>query len=174
MTGMTDTPSGKTSYRRMLKQSSVYMAGELLARVISFIMLPIYTRYLTPSDYGILELLSMTVDIVATLAGAGISSALLRFYSEKETIAEKNKVVSTAFFSASALFFISFGAVFLFADPVAGMILETVNQSNLVRIVAASMALTATYEIPLVLLRAQQRPGTFVTINACKLAVQLS
>ncbi|RME28056.1 MAG: lipopolysaccharide biosynthesis protein, partial [Candidatus Zixiibacteriota bacterium] len=69
----------------MLKQSSVYMAGQLLSRLISFIMLPIYTRFLTPADYGILELLSMTVDIVAMLAGAGISAALLRFYSEKET-----------------------------------------------------------------------------------------
>ncbi|RME30179.1 MAG: polysaccharide biosynthesis protein [Candidatus Zixiibacteriota bacterium] len=116
----------------------------------------------------------MTVDIVATLAGAGISAALLRFYSEKETISEKNAVVSTAFISATALFFISFGAVFLFAAPVAGLILDTAARSNFVRIIAASMALTATIEIPLVLLRAQSRPVAFVVISASKLAMQLT
>ena len=166
---MTGTP-----FRRMVKHSSVYMAGVLFSRVISFIMLPIYTRFLTPADYGVLELLSMSMDVLAMLAGAGITAALLRYYSEKETTAEKNAVVTTALLSTSMLFFLCFGLVVLLARPVAGLVLGDPEMAHLVRLFAIAMAMLATVEIPLVLLRAQQRPVPFVLINAAKLVLQLS
>ena len=60
--------------------TSVYMFGEILRRSVSLIMLPIYTRYLTPADYGVIELLTMLIDIATIVFGARIprpSSVLL-------------------------------------------------------------------------------------------------
>ena len=43
----------------LLKHSAVYGVGNLLRRSISILMLPIYTRYLSPADYGHLALLDL-------------------------------------------------------------------------------------------------------------------
>src|SRR5688572_31135574 len=59
-------------------------------------MLPIYTRYLTVADYGTLELLSMTIDLIGILAGITLSSAVYRFYHDYQDVGEENEVVSTA------------------------------------------------------------------------------
>ena len=39
----------------LAKHSAVYGLGTILNRVVGFIMITIYTRFLTPADYGILE-----------------------------------------------------------------------------------------------------------------------
>ena len=43
----------------LLTHSSIYGIGTVVSQIVAFIMLPIYTRYLTPEDYGVVELLSM-------------------------------------------------------------------------------------------------------------------
>ena len=42
----------------MVSDTKAYMFAEILRNSVSLIMLPIYTRYLTPEDYGVVELLS--------------------------------------------------------------------------------------------------------------------
>ncbi len=51
-------------------------------------MLPVYTRFLTPADYGILQLLSMVTDVAAILFTAGMSSGVQRFFFKAETVCE--------------------------------------------------------------------------------------
>jgi O-antigen/teichoic acid export membrane protein len=46
---------------RVGRHALVYGAGILLAKAIAFVMLPVYTRFLTPSDYGVMELIEMTL-----------------------------------------------------------------------------------------------------------------
>ncbi|PJA27338.1 MAG: hypothetical protein CO189_07460, partial [candidate division Zixibacteria bacterium CG_4_9_14_3_um_filter_46_8] len=68
----------KTSYRRILTHSSIYIFGMLISKAVGFIMIPIYTHYLTPADYGVLELLTMTSDVIAMLIGVGLAQSVLR------------------------------------------------------------------------------------------------
>ena len=82
--------SGKT--KSLGKQSAIYGAGIVLGKLASFIMLPVYTRYLTPADYGVLELLSMTIDVIGMIAGIGIGSAVFKFYADEADEAGKREV----------------------------------------------------------------------------------
>ena len=52
-----------SSIRRLGRDTMVYAIGTVLARTLSLVMLPIYTRNLTPADYGVLQLLEMTVEL---------------------------------------------------------------------------------------------------------------
>lgn len=79
----------------LARHGSVYGLATLLQRMISFIMLPIYTRYLTPADYGTLELIYLTTTIIATVIGLRIEAAVSRFYFDFEEPRKRNTVVST-------------------------------------------------------------------------------
>lgn len=68
------------------------------------VMLPTYTRYLTLSDYGAVELLTMTITFVSIFIGLRISQAMFRFIrvhewseSEKELVRRSLKKVSGSF-----------------------------------------------------------------------------
>src|SRR2546425_562570 len=55
---------------RIGKHVFIYGSGVLLGKAVAFVMLPIYTRYLTPADYGILQLTDLTIEVISIVAGS--------------------------------------------------------------------------------------------------------
>jgi len=78
--------------------------------------LPLYTRYLTPSDYGVAALIETTLTVFGIILGLGVLNGLLRFYHEPKDQREKNRVVSTTFWitfvaaAVSIIFMVSISA----------------------------------------------------------------
>ena len=58
----------------------IYGLGGLIQRIVAVLLLPLYTRYLTPSDYGAIEVLVALTAVVFALLRAGIQSSFFRFY----------------------------------------------------------------------------------------------
>ena len=77
-------------------QASVYTFGHFIRHSVSIIMLPIYTRFLTPEDYGVIELMMMTLDIAGILMANRIGEAIFRYYSAANSQRSKKAVISTA------------------------------------------------------------------------------
>lgn len=70
-------------YRKILqlaRHSAVYGLGGVVTRIIGFLLIPVYTRYLTPSDYGILALCTTSVAVLKIAALGGMPSAIFRTY----------------------------------------------------------------------------------------------
>ncbi|MGL5237645.1 MAG: oligosaccharide flippase family protein, partial [Plesiomonas shigelloides] len=61
-----------------LQQMFFYGLGLILMKGISLIMLPVFTRYLSPAEYGQLEVLLALVNIGTLLLGLGLVDALYR------------------------------------------------------------------------------------------------
>ena len=78
----------------MVSHTSIYMLGDILRRSVSLIMLPIYTRYLTPENYGVVELLSMLIDFASIIFGAQVGQAIFRYYCTAKSDEEKKTATS--------------------------------------------------------------------------------
>ena len=81
---------------RVGRHTLVYGAGLLLGKAVAFVMLPLYTRYLTPADYGVMQLVDMTLEIVSIFAGTRIAAGVFRYYHKAENEAGRRAVLSTA------------------------------------------------------------------------------
>ncbi|CAN5172130.1 oligosaccharide flippase family protein [soil metagenome] len=68
------------SARKFLNDASIYLFGQLLNRGIGFFLLPLYTRYLTTSDYGILSVAGTLSLIFGMLAGLSLDASLYILY----------------------------------------------------------------------------------------------
>src|SRR5215469_7816148 len=84
-------------FRELIKKTGIYSIGMISGRAISVLLLPVYTRFLTPADYGVLELLDVTVNLVSLLLGERLGQAIFYFYFAASTKEEKDKCISTAF-----------------------------------------------------------------------------
>lgn len=82
-------------YRRLLKDTSLYSVGPLLARGFSLITLPIYTRLLSPADYGALDILTYTAVLIGLVVGAALDQAVARFYLDAVDDTERKRIAST-------------------------------------------------------------------------------
>ena len=63
-----------------LKKSFFYGSGSIISKAIGFFMLPIYTRFLTPEDYGVASLLVFYISLIQLIFGAQLEQGINYFY----------------------------------------------------------------------------------------------
>lgn len=159
--------------KKTVKHSAIYGFGTMLRRLTGLIMLPIYTRYMTPADYGVVELLSMAIEIVSILVGLRISQAMFRYYILEDNADEKRKIVSTVLFTVMVSS--SFGAAILYmaAEPLTQLIFGSADYLFEFQLFALTLLTNAITAAGLSYLRARQVPMLFLAINIASLILQV-
>lgn len=66
-----------------IKNSIIYGFGSLSSKLVGFILIPLYTKYLTVEDYGALGILEVSSQIFIGLFGFGLYQAFFRWYWDK-------------------------------------------------------------------------------------------
>ncbi|MCB0324877.1 MAG: oligosaccharide flippase family protein, partial [Bdellovibrionales bacterium] len=160
--------------KQVAKNSLIYGLGDLLTKLVGFLLIPLYTHYLTTAEYGVLELLDLTSYIVGFLLAMGIAQAVMRFYFEYESEEERNRVVSVALLtvwlaSAGGLVVLQVCAPW-FSEAV----FQSADYGPHFRILFATLAVTISNEIPLQYLRIRQLAVRFISISLCRVSLSLS
>jgi O-antigen/teichoic acid export membrane protein len=155
----------KEQIKNLIKHSGIYGAGVVLSRSIGFFLIPLYTRYLSPADYGVLELLDLTVSLTMLFTSMGVFAAVFRFYAMYESPEEKKEVISTALlFNASVALLMALG-MNLVASPLASAVLGDSSYAPLIRVVAFTLFFSNIAGVPEAYWRAQGRTVLFVTVG---------
>ncbi|MBL8202139.1 MAG: polysaccharide biosynthesis protein [Chromatiales bacterium] len=86
-------------FKQLLRDASLYSLSTLLARGFSFITVPVFTRILSPADYGALDLLSYAAVLAPLVIGAGLDQAVGRYYLDSSLDEEeRRRIASTGLF----------------------------------------------------------------------------
>jgi O-antigen/teichoic acid export membrane protein len=83
--------------QELLHDAVLYGMGNYLSKVVGFLLIPVYTRYLTTSDYGILALTGVFGSILFVIINMGQSSAIFRSYFDSDDPKLRDAVISTGF-----------------------------------------------------------------------------
>jgi O-antigen/teichoic acid export membrane protein len=74
-----------TAYlKRLVSSLAAYQVADIVSKFIAVILLPVYTRYVTPQGYGVVELLANGVILISILARFGMIESFLRYYFTDE------------------------------------------------------------------------------------------
>lgn len=98
-------------YKKLLSNSAVFAIGNLGSKMITFFMVPLYTRYLTTSEYGKSDLFSTLVSLLTPILTLSIIDAVFRFAMDGSS---NNDEVLTNSFVVSGISIL----LFLFLLPV--------------------------------------------------------
>jgi len=158
----------------LAKHSMIYGFGTVVNRVVAIMLLPIYTRYLTPTDYGVKELIGLTVDVVGVLLATAVSSGVLRFYFEYEDEKRRNEVISTASIGLTVAAFIAFFFLSFFTKPMATYIIDAPELYYYFNIALVSMWLGAVNNVGFGYLRAKKKSLQFVLLSFFRLLLAVS
>ena len=103
--------------KQLAGQTMIYGLSTILARVINFLFVPIYTRFLSPENYGVVTEFMAYIAVLQVVLVLGLETGCFRF-ANKEGV-DPHKVYSSAFvtvFCVSATFM---ALVLAFAGPIA-------------------------------------------------------
>jgi len=150
------------------RSALVYGVGILLTRLISLLLLPVYTRFLGTEDYGVMALIEMTLDVISIVAGAQLAQGVFRYYHKSDDPDEKLAVVSTALLSLGASYLMVALLVFALAPLVSTFLFDGPERVTLIRVAACGLLAQSLLIVPLAYARVRDRARIFVAANLAK------
>ncbi|MDU3118284.1 MAG: hypothetical protein E7B18_00540 [Clostridium sp.] len=77
----------------MLKKIIIYGLGTFSSKLLVFLVLPIYTRVIAPSDYGYFDVILTDTFLVSSIAFVEIWSGILRYFIDNPTRENKLSIL---------------------------------------------------------------------------------
>jgi O-antigen/teichoic acid export membrane protein len=160
--------------RKLLKHTATFGVGNVLGKIVGFLMIPFYTHYLLPAEYGTLELLDLSVTVVGLILNVWITGPVLRYYYDYDEERERRQLVSTALIGAIVIAAGAALAGYLLAPQIASIVLKSRADFYYIRIVALSLFLSSVSAVGWSYLRARQESKLMVALDLITLVVSLS
>ena len=144
----------------------LYTLGAMFVPLSGMVLLPLYTNYLSPSSYGILttvQTLSGALQLVLILA---INGAITRFYYDYLD----NKILQKKYLGSILLFVSIYSLLIvnlflLFKEFIGQLIFENIPTDPFIYYLVFLAWSSGLLTLPLALLRAREKAGTFAVIN---------
>ena len=156
--------------RRLATTGAAYTAASVVSKVLAVLLLPLYTAYVDPSDYGVAELLFTSVVTASIVIRFGLIEALLRFFYLPDE--DGRRVVATGF---AALLWLSTVAALIalpFAPQIADLLSDEVP-ADLVRISIGGLWILTLYEYLITLFRLDERAKMYFSFTIAHVLVAI-
>jgi O-antigen/teichoic acid export membrane protein len=163
-----------STYHGILRGSSVYSVAVIVPKIASLLLLRLYTSYLTTSDYGIMELIELTVSLAGLLLGSNLASGFLYYYFQSDSREARNSTLSSAMIGAALVGAVVASAGALMAAPLSRLVFHTPAYASYLRIAFASFGLTLPMEIGYAYFRVLDRAWTYVGATLVGLALSIT
>ena len=153
---------------KLFGQTALYGLSSVLARLLNFLLVPLYTRIFAPDEYAVVIEFYAYAVFLAVLLTYGLETAYFRFSSSKD----EQKVFGTANSSvliSSLLFFL---VILIGLQPIADALLYP-NHPEYVLLFAGILALDAISAIPMARLRNQGKALLFASLRFSSIIINI-
>lgn len=147
----------------LLGGAAVYVLGSLLQKTAAFLLIPLYTYYLSPGDFGITGIVQSANQILTIVLALGINSAIQRYYYEyyEDETQLKQYISSTFLFLTVAASVLSLGLLFG-GKPIWEMLFRQVPFVPYAQLMIWTVWGSILTQYALNLYRARQEPMRFI------------
>jgi O-antigen/teichoic acid export membrane protein len=148
----------------MIRSTGLYSLAVLVQRGSSILLLPLYTRYLTRSDYGVLELLDLILTLASMLVSVQLSTALFYYYHQAASDSDRRRDVVSAFFGTVLLGVSVVVVGVAFSSSISRIVFDSTAYEGLVRIVLLGLGFNLPAEFGLAVLRLHDKANIYTLV----------
>ncbi len=156
---------------KILKNSIIYGIGLGARKAIGFFLIPVYTRMLLPSEYGILSIVYLFIALMILLYSMGLNDAFMRYFTKDE---HRKKDVLSSFIT----FRISLGTgisvvVFFIAPFLARGLLGNAAYKNIFYLASGILFMENLISVPLILMRTEFQSIKYTIYNITRFVLNI-
>jgi O-antigen/teichoic acid export membrane protein len=155
------------------RHAAVYGLASLLLQAAGLVLLPLYTRHLSPGDFGLLEVLGRTAEVLTTcLFVGGVRQALVALHQQAEGEHERRQVAGAALVVMMAVCLAGGGLMLVLARPLSTLL--DAGGPGLLLLATASVLLEIFWLVPLTLVQARVESGTYLVATVSQFLVRVA
>lgn len=158
---------------RLSKHSIIYGFGVAISQFIGFFLLPLYTRFLTPADFGVLQIFITTQAFLGAIIGMGLGTALFMSFFKYDNEENRKKVVSTSliFLTVASLCFTLI--LIQLASKFSLLLFASTQYTFYFQIIFLTLFFDVAIAIVLQVFRAREESKKFVLISLVRFLVSV-
>jgi len=156
--------------KKLAGETAIYGFSTILARVINFVFVPIYTYNLSKANYGIATEFLAYIAILQVIFTLGLETGCFRFANKSD---QPSKVFSNALITTGGLSLIMLLLFSIFSGDIAGW-LGYENYSRVIIYVAGILTMDSVTAILFAKLRFENRPVKFALFKGIKILSETS
>ena len=153
----------------------MYGAADVFQSLVNFLLVPVYTAFLTPADYGTLALLLLFGTVAKIVFRLGLDSGFFRVHYDLDSEEERGRLAGTVAVFSALVGTAFFAGTLAGAGPLARLVLGDASPgARVLLVLAAADVFLGTFAfVPLALLRIQDRPALFSAMAVFRHAVNI-
>ena len=155
--------------KQLAGQTMIYGLSTILARIINFLFVPIYTRLLTPESYGVVTEFMAYIAVLQVVLVLGLETGCFRF-ANKEGV-NPRKVYSNAFVTVFCISVTFLALMIAFAGPIAS-ILGYGGHEACIKYMGGILALDSVTAILFAKLRQESKALKFAVFKTIKIITE--
>src|SRR4051812_21435761 len=147
---------------------AIYGLGDVAVSIVNFLLLGVFVKYLSASDYGVLGLLG-SVEVVAKIVFRfGLDGSFMRLFYDCEDDRSRQRLASTIFFFLLALNGVVLTALLAAAPALANLMLGGQAHTTALRVVLLNTFAMGFMFLPFHVLRIERRAVTFSLLTLAR------
>jgi O-antigen/teichoic acid export membrane protein len=151
--------------RELTVNLTVYGVGDVAVQLASFLLLPVYTIVLSPTEYGAIALLLIVEQVMRVVNRLGIDASFMRFYYDCPDVPARRELASTVFFFLLAVSGGLTAAAVAAAPVIARPLFGGDDFTAALRIVFVTTLFGSVSFLPFHVLRIEGRARAFVALT---------
>jgi O-antigen/teichoic acid export membrane protein len=169
-----EEPHPRLGVAALARDTAIYGGTRVLLKSLTFLLVPLYAQFLSPRDFGVLEIVLATVGLVDVVISANLDGVLSRFYFDRDEAAWRRQVI-TVYLLISALYpAVVVGTLVAFSGELSDLLLGGAGSAVLFVIALCDLYLTNVVDLPLLLARLRRKPFTFAAYSLTRGVVQVT
>jgi O-antigen/teichoic acid export membrane protein len=153
-----------TKLKQLGTDTAIYGISTVVGRLLTFLLTPLYTNVLPPSDLGIVATVYAYIAFLNILYGYGMETAFMRYTASLE-LGDKKQNFSVPFLSVAATSVLFTVAIGLFRDTLGALAHVPASHSSVVGYAAGILLLDALALIPFAHLRMERKAKYFAALK---------
>ena len=149
----------------LVRNLAIYGFGDVATSIAGFLLLPVYVRYLSPEDYGVIGLLLSVEVVVKILFRWGVDGAFMRLYFDCEDQKARQTLASTIFVFLLAANGLLLAGALTAAPALAAHLFGGQTYTTALGLVLVNTFVVGFYFIPFHVLRIQERSPEFIALS---------
>ena len=159
------------SHGKTLKLSAVYALGNLARRGLHFLLLPVYTYYLSKADFGILALLTLSGGVVSMLISTPlVTGGLMRFYYHSDYRQKQDLLVFNLLMLMLVVALVVSAGWWAISAGIARRLLGSGDLTALVQVYSLALLLWPVSLFLLMFIKLRSMAKFFILVSLCEFA----